>query len=186
MREMAERLRANGGLDLRSPWPWSKRTESLPPPPPLPPLRDTFRREFPVSLPFTVVMMLVMSLTVVGVGGTLAPGGLVTICLASACSSALIALRRTAWGLAVFSIAGGSLGGFGMVLLSLMTFSDPGLGGFLIGWALGSVMLFLYAFPIWRRLRDLEARGFRLPMWLLMGGSVLLVSGAALVFLAER
>jgi hypothetical protein len=48
------------------------------------------------------------------------------------------------------------------------------------------VIVFLYAYPLWRGVRDMEARGFRLPMWIVMGCSVLLVSGAALVFLAER
>jgi hypothetical protein len=47
-------------------------------------------------------------------------------------------------------------------------------------------MLFLFAFPMWKRARDLETRGFRLPTWLVMGGSVILVSGAALMFVAER
>jgi multisubunit Na+/H+ antiporter MnhB subunit len=66
-----------------------------------------------------------------------------------------------------------------------LTLSDPG-GDLLLGWAIGSVLLFLYAYPMWRWLRDLETRGFRLPMWLVMGGSVLLVSGASLVFVAEH
>lgn len=72
-----------------------------------------------------------------------------------------------------------------MVFLSAMTLSDPG-GDFLVGWGLGSVLLFVYAYPMWRFVRNLEARGFRLPMWLVMGGSVLLVVGSALVFVAER
>jgi hypothetical protein len=185
MRAMAERLQASGAFDMRSPWPWRRKPDA-PPPPPLPPLRDTFGREVRAAFPFTVVMTLVMGLTVMGVDDTITPGGFVTIGLASLASSVLIALRRTVWGLALFSIGGGILGGIGIVFLSMMTFGDPGLGTFLTGWVFGSLLLFLHAYPLWRGLRDLEARGFRLPMWLVMGGSVLLVSGAALVFLAER
>ena len=186
MREMAERLQAKGALDLRSPWPWTRRTEPPPPLPPLPPLRETFRREFVIGLPFAAAILLVMSLTVGGPSDTFSASGLATVAFGTVATAALIAMRRTVWGLAVFSLVGGVLGGFAMVLLSLMTWSDPGFGEFLIGWGLGSVMLFLFAYPMWRRARDLEARGLRLPMWLLMGGSLLLVSGAALVFLAER
>jgi hypothetical protein len=184
MREMAQRLQANGAL--RPAWPWSKRTEPPPQAPPLPPLRETFRREFVIGLPFAAAILLVMSLTVGGPADTSSPAGLATIAFGTAATSALIAMRRTVWGLIVFSLAGGFLGGFAMVLLSLMTWSDPGLAEFLIGWGLGSAMLFLFAYPMWRRTRDLEARGLRLPMWLLMGGSLLLVTGSALVFLAER
>jgi len=186
MREMAERLQANGALDLRPPWRWTRRTEPPPPPPPLSPLRETFRREFVIGLPFAAAILLVMSLTVGGPDDTFSPAGLATVAFGTVATAALVAMRRTVWGLVVFSLVGGVLGGFAMVLVSLMTWSDPGLGQFLIGWGLGSVMLFLFAYPMWRRARDLEARGLRLPMWLLMSGSFLLVSGAALVFLAER
>jgi hypothetical protein len=186
MREMAERLQANGALDARSPWPWSKRTEPRPPLPPLPPLRETFRREFVIGLPFAAAILLVMSLTVGGLDETFSPAGLATIALGTLATAALIAMRRSVWSLVVVSLLGGVLGGFAVVLLGLMTWSDPGLGAFSIGWGLGSVMLFLFAYPMWRRARDLEARGLRLPMWLVMGGSVLLVAGAALVFVAER
>ena len=186
MRVMAERLQANGALDWRSPWPWSKRTAPPSPPPPLPPLRETFRREFVIGLPFAAAILLVMSLTVGGSDDTSSPAGLATIAVGTVATSALIAMRRTVWSLVVLALVGGVLGGFAMVLLSLMTWSDPGLGEFLIGWGLGSAMLFLFAYPMWRRARDLEARGLRLPMWLLMGGSLLLVTGSALVFLVER
>ena len=186
MREMAERLQEIGALDSRAPWPWSKRTEPPFPPPPLPPLRETFRREFVVGLPFAATILLVISLTVGGPGETLSPAGLATIAFGTLATSALIAMRRTVWSLVVLALVGGVLGGFAMVLLSLMTWSDPGLGEFLIGWGVGSVMLFLFAYPMWRRARDLEARGLRLPMWLVMGGTVVLVAGAALVFVAER
>jgi multisubunit Na+/H+ antiporter MnhB subunit len=150
-----------------------------------PPIETNFGRDFLVALPFAIVIILVMSLTVAGPGDTFASSALLTNMLAALFTAALVALRTSVWGLALFSIAGGLLGGLFMVILSAMTFSDPG-GDFLIGWAIGSVLLFLYAFPMWRWLRNLEARGFRLPMWLVMGGSVLLVSGAALVFIAER
>ena len=183
MREMAERLqRARGN---RSSWPWRRQTTPLPPEPPLPAIERNFGRDFLVALPFALVIMVVMSLAVSGPGGTFAPSGLLTNAVAAVFTAALVALRTSVWGLALFSIAGGLLGGLFLVLLSAMTFSDPG-GDFVIGWAIGSVLLFLYAYPMWRGLRNLEARGFRLPMWLVMGGSTMLVSGAALMFVFER
>jgi hypothetical protein len=186
MREMAERMQASGAFETRSPWPW-RRKRSAPPAPPLPPARTTFRRDFLVALPFAAVMMLVLSATVAGVRDTIAPAGLLTNLTAALFAAALIAFRTSVWGLVLFSLAGGLLGGLAMALLSVMTFSDPGLDDILlIGWGLGSAMLFVFAYPLWRGLRDLEARGFRLPMWLVMGGSVLLVTGAALVSLAEH
>lgn len=183
MRETAERLqRANGN---RSPWTWRRRSASEPPEPPPPPIETNFGRDFLVALPFAIVIMVVMSLTVSGPGGTFTPASLLTNTLAAGFAAALIALRTSVWGLALFSIVGGLLGGLFLVLLSAMTFSDPG-GDFLIGWVIGSVLLFLYAYPMWRGLRNLEARGFRLPMWIVMGGSVVLISGSALMFVAER
>jgi hypothetical protein len=183
MREMAERLQAARGN--RTPWQWRRQKSPELPAPPLPPIETNFRRDFLVALPSAVVIIVVMSLTVSGPGGTFAPSALLTNALAAVFAAALVALRTSVWGLALFSIAGGLLGGIFLVLLSAMTFSDPG-GDFLIGWAIGSVLLFLYAYPMWRGLRNLEARGFRLPMWIVMGGSVVLVSGSALVFVAEH
>jgi len=183
MREMAERLqRAQGSR--RTPWAWRRRP-STDPAPPLPPLERRLGRDFLVALPFSLVIMLVIGLTVSGPTDTFRPGSLLTSGVAALFTAALIALRTSVWGLALFSIAGGLLGGLLLVVLSAMTFSDPG-GDFFLGWAIGSVLLFLYAYPMWRWLRDLEARGFRLPMWIVMGGNVLLVSGAALVFVAEH
>jgi hypothetical protein len=182
MRELAERLQSARGS--RSPWGWSRRKEQAAPPP-APPISTNRTRDFLIALPFAGVIVLVMSLTVAGPGDTFAASGLLTNGLAALFTAALVALRTTVWGLALFSIAGGLLGGLFMVLLSAMTFSDPG-GDFLIGWAIGSVLLFVYAFPMWRWVRHLEARGFRLPMWLVMGGTVVLVSGSALVFIAEH
>jgi hypothetical protein len=183
MREMAERLqRARGN---RSRWPWRRRSASGSPEPPPPPIETNFGRDFLVALPFAVVIMVVMSLTVSGPGSTFAPGALLTNSAAAVFIAALVAVRTSVLGLALFSIAGGLLGGLFLVLLSAMTFSDPG-GDFLIGWTIGSVLLFLYAFPMWRWVRDLEARGFRLPMWIVMGGTVVLVSGSALMFVAEH
>lgn len=183
MREMAERLQRARGK--RSPWPWRRQPPSDRPEPPLPPIETNFARDFLVALPFTVVIILVMSLTVSGPADTFAPSALLTNTLAALFTAALVALRTSVWGLALFSIAGGLLGGLFMVFLSAMTFSDPG-GDFLIGWAIGSVLLFLYAYPMWRGLRNLEARGFRLPMWIVMGGTVVLVTGSALMFVAEH
>ncbi len=183
MREMAERLQSARGS--RSPWGWSRRWEPVPLEPSPPPPETNLRRDFLIALPFSLVIVLVMSLTVSGPSDTFAPSALLTNAIAALFTAALVALRTSVWGLALFSIAGGLLGGLFMVLLSAMTFSDPG-GDFLIGWAIGSVLLFLYAFPMWRWLRQLDARGFRLPMWLVMGGSVVLVSGSALVFVAEH
>lgn len=183
MREMAERLQSARGS--RSPWGWSRRREQDPPPPPLPPIETNLRRDFLIALPFAFVIVLVFSLAVAGPSQTFAPGALLTNALAALFTAALVALRTSVWGLALFSIAGGLLGGLFMVLLSAMTFSDPG-GDFLVGWAIGSVLVFLYAFPMWRWIRHLEARGFRLPMWLVMGGTVVLVSGSALMFVAEH
>jgi len=184
MRDMAERLAKARGT-TRSRWPWSRPSgPASPEQPPLPPIETDFGHDFVVALPFALVIMLVMSLTVAGPGDTFTPSALLTNAVAAVFAAALIALRTSVWGLVCFSLAGGLLGGLFLVLLSAMTFSDPS-GDFLIGWGFGSVLLFLYAYPMWRGLRNLEARGFRLPMWLVMGGSVLLVSGAALVFVAE-
>jgi hypothetical protein len=185
MREMAERLQASGALDTRSPWPW-RRTRNASPPPPLPPLRTSFKRDCLVALPFTSVMMLVISATVMGLEDTFSLAGLLTNAVAALLSALLIAFRTSVWSIVFVSIVGGLLGGFAVVLLSLMSFSDPSLGGFLVGWAFGTVTAFLFLYPMWRTARNLEARGFRFPMWIMMGGSVLLVTGAALVFLAER
>jgi hypothetical protein len=185
MRALAERMQADGVLDPRSPWPW-RRKRALPPAPPLPPLRETFVRDLLVALPFIGAIVTVMSLTVSGPDDTLAPGGLGTIAVGSVLAAVLVALRTSVLGLVLFSVAGGLLGGVALVVLSLMTWSDPGGTDFLLGWGLGTVALFVFAYPMWRRLRDLEARGFRVPMWIVMGGSVLLVSGASLVFLAEH
>jgi hypothetical protein len=185
MREMAQRLHANGAFDTGSPWPW-RRKRALPPPPPLPPLRETFRRDFLIALPFAAAIVFVMSATTIGLADTFSLSNLLLFGVTSVATAAVVALRTSVWGLVIFSVGGGLFGGLALVLLSLMTWSDPGVAEFLIGWAFGSVLLFLHAYPIWLRIRDLEARGFRLPMWLVMGGSVLLVSGGALVFLAER
>jgi hypothetical protein len=183
MRETAERLQRARGT--RSPWPWRRQPASEPPEPPLPPIATDFGRDFLVALPFAVVIMVVMSLTVSGPGGTFAPSALLTNSVAAVFTAALVALRTSVWGLALFSIAGGLLGGLLLVLLSAMTFSDPG-GDFLIGWVIGSLLIFLYAYPMWRGLRNLEARGFRLPMWIVMGGTMVLVSGSALMFVADH
>lgn len=185
MREMAERLAEARGSRSRSPWGWPRRREPGPPQPPPPPIETNFGRDFLVALPFAVVIMLVMSLTVAGPGETFTPSSILTNAVAALFAAAIVALRTSIWALALFSIAGGLLGGLFLVLLSAMTFSDPG-GDFLIGWAIGSVMLFLYAHPMWRGLRNLEAHGFRLPMWIVMGGSVVLISGSALMFVAEH
>lgn len=184
MREMAERLHRTTGK--RSPWPWQRQRAPEPTEPLIPPTETHFGRDFLVALPFSLVIMLVMSITVTGVGDTFTPGTLATNAVAALFSAVLIALRTSVWSIVLVSIACGPLGALAMVFLSLMTFSDPGVGGILIGWGLGTVMMFLFLYPMWRRMRDLEARGLRLPMWLLMVGSVVLVSGAALVFVAER
>jgi hypothetical protein len=185
MRELAQRLHASGAFDTGSPWPW-RRKRALPPAPPLPPLRETFRRDFLIALPFAAAIVLVMSTTTIGLDDALAPANLPMFAVTSAAMAALVALRTSVWGLAIFSVAGGLFGGLALVLLSLMTWSDPGVAEFLVGWAFGSVLLFLHAYPIWLRMRDLDARGFRLPMWIVMGGGVVLVSGSALLFVAER
>jgi hypothetical protein len=184
MRDVAERMQASGAFESRSPLPWRRRP--IAPPPPLPSLRTTFRRDFLVALPFTLVIVLVMSATVSGVRGAFTPGALLNSSVAAVLSAVLVGLPTSIWSLVLFSIVGGLLGALVMVFLSMMTFNEPGLGEVVFGWAIGSAILFLYAHPLWRGVRDMEARGFRLPMWIVMGGSVLLVSGAALVFLAER
>lgn len=182
MREMAERLAAAKGT---SPWPWPGKNTPAPQTPPSP-IERNFRRDFFVALPFSLVIMLVISLAVMGPADVFTPAVLLMNAVAAAFTAALLAIRTSVWALALFSIVGGLLGGFAFVLLSVMTFSDPGGVDFLLGWAIGSAMLFLFAYPMWKGARDLEARGFRLPMWILMGGSVILVSGAALMFAAER
>jgi hypothetical protein len=184
MRDMAERL-AKSREATPSLWPWRRQRAPEPPELPIPPIETNFGRDFLVALPFAAVIMVVMSLTVAGPSDTFTPSALLTNAVAAVFTAALVALRTSVWGLVCFSLAGGLLGGLFLVLLSAMTFSDPS-GDFLIGWGFGSVLLFLYAYPMWRGLRNLEARGFRLPMWIVMGGSVVLVSGAALMFVFER
>jgi hypothetical protein len=183
MRAIAERMQADGALDTR--WPWGRRRD-VTPPPPLPPLGETFGRDFRIALPFCAAIVLVMSLTVMGPRDTFGPAGLITIGIGSVFAATMIALRTSVLGLVIFSVAGGLVGGIALVLLSVMTWGEPGLGEFLIGWASGSVLLLLSAYPMWRWVRHQEARGFRLPMWIVMGGTVLLVTGGALVFIAER
>jgi hypothetical protein len=183
MREMAETLQRS--RENRSAWPWRRQRAPEPLGPPPPPIERHFARDFLVALPFAVVIIVVMSLTVSGPSNTFASTGLLTNAAAAVFAAALVALRTSVWGLVIFSLAGGLLGGLFLVVLSAMTFSDPS-GDFLIGWAIGSVLIFLYAYPMWRGLRNLEARGFRLPMWLVMGGSVVLISGSALMFIAEH
>jgi len=181
MREMAERLAKARGT--RSPWRWSREPTTDPPPPPI---ETNFRHDFLVALPFAFVIMLVISATVAGLGNTFAPTALVTSTVGAVFTATLVALRTSVWGLVLFSIAGGVLGGFGLVVLSMMTFGQPSWAEFALGWVLGSGVVFAYGYPVWQGLRNLEARGFRLPMWIVMGGSVILVTGAALVFVAER
>lgn len=181
MREMAERLAEARGVS-GSPWPWRRQSA---PAPSVPRIETNLRRDFLVALPFAFVIMIVMSLTVAGVGDTFAPSALLTSAVAAVFTAAIVALRTSIWGLAIFSVAGGVLGGFLLVFLSAMTFSDPG-GDFVLGWIVGSALLFVYAYPVWQGLRNMEARGFRLPMWIVMGGSTVLVSGAALMFVFER
>src|SRR5919108_76199 len=171
---------ASNGWDgpLAPPWPPSEQphpeeasivarappTGGAPPPPPMNRVDAWWNRHFP---PFSIRRLVF---------------GLVALPVIAALTELLWVAAGRGFSLPRYlfvCIAGG-------VLLGLMTWSDPGLGAFSIGWGLGSVMLFLFAYPMWRRARDLEARGLRLPMWLVMGGSVLLVAGAALVFVAER
>ncbi len=180
MRDVAERLakfRAS-----RSPWPRRRKPGAEP----LPPIEMNFRRDFLVALPFTFVIVAIVNLTVAGPDGTFKGRSLTVQAVAATATAAMVALRSSIWSLVLFSVVAGVLGGLGVVFLSLMTFSDTGWTEFAAGWVMGSVVVFAYAHPLWRGLRDMEARGIRFPMWLVMGGSVLLVSGAALVFVAER
>jgi hypothetical protein len=62
------------------------------------------------------------------------PGLILTDALAAVFTATLLALRTSVWGLALFSSVGGLLGGFAMVLVTVMTFSDPGGVDFLLGW----------------------------------------------------
>jgi hypothetical protein len=148
--------------------------------------RRSFRKDLLVALPFAFLIVLIVHLVSVGPSETFTGQSLMSVAVSSAAASVMIALRSSVWSLVLFSVVGGLLGGLAIVFLSLMTFSDTGWVEFAAGWVLGSILVFAYAYPCWRGLRDMEARGFRLPMWIVMGGSVVLVSGAALMFVFER
>jgi len=150
----------------------------------IPPTR--FGKEFLVALPFAFLIVLIVHLVTAGPGKTFTGQSLASVAVASTAASVMIALRSSIWSVVLFSVVGGVLGGLAVVFLSLMTFSDTSWVEFAGGWIFGSIVLFAYAYPVWRGLRNMEARGFRLPMWIVMGGSVVLVSGAALMFLAEH
>jgi hypothetical protein len=147
--------------------------------------RTSFGKDFLVAFPFCFAIVVIVQLTVSGPGETFTGGSLLAQAVAAALAALMVVLRSSIWGLLLFSVVGGLLGGFAAALLSLMTFSDPG-GNFVWGWVLGSVILFVHGYPVWHGLRSMEARGIRFPMWIVMGGSVVLVSGAALMFLAEH
>jgi hypothetical protein len=148
--------------------------------------RTSFGKDFLVALPFSFVIVLIVHLVTTGPGETFTGPALAVVAVASTVAAVMVALRSSVWSLVLFSALGGLLGGFFVVFLSLMTFSGTGWIEFAGGWILGAVVLFSYAYPVWRGLRNMEARGVRLPMLIVMGGSVVLVSGAALMFLAER
>lgn len=148
--------------------------------------RTSFRKDLLVALPFAFLIVLIVHLVTAGPSETFTGPSLASVTVASTVASMMIALRSSTWSLVLFSVLGGVLGGFAVVFLSLMTFSGTGWVEFAGGWVLGSVVLFAYAYPVWRGLRNMEARGFRLPLWIVMGGSVILVSGASLMFVFER
>jgi hypothetical protein len=148
--------------------------------------RTSFGKDLLVALPFTFLIVLIVHLVTVGPRETFTGPSLATVAVASTAASVMIALRSSVWSLVLFSVVGGLLGGLAVVFLSVMTFSGTGWVEFGVGWIIGSILLFTYAYPIWRGLRNMEARGVRLPMWIVMGGSVILVSGAALMFVFER
>ncbi|MDQ4107585.1 MAG: hypothetical protein M3138_02105 [Actinomycetota bacterium] len=148
--------------------------------------RTSFGKDFLVALPFASLIVLIVHLITVGRGETFTGPSLATVAVASTGASVMVALRSSVWSLVLFSVAGGVLGGLAVVFLSVMTFSGTGWVEFAVGWILGSILLFTYAYPVWRGLRNMEARGVRLPMWIVMGGSVIVVSGAALMFVFER
>jgi hypothetical protein len=154
------------------------------------PRQDTpttsFGNDLLVALPFAFLIVLIVHLVTVGPSETFTVHSLASVGAASAAASVMIALRSSVWSLVLFSVVGGVLGGLAVVFLSLMTFSGTGWVEFAVGWILGSILLFTYAYPVWRGLRNMEARGVRLPIWIVMGGSVVLVSGAALMFLFDH
>lgn len=148
--------------------------------------RTSFGKDLLVALPFAFLIVLIVHLVTVGPTETFTGPSLATVAVASTAASVMIALRSSVWSLVLFSAIGGVLGGLAVVFLSVMTFSGTGWVEFAVGWILGSILLFTYAYPVWGGLRNMEARGVRLPMWIVMGGSVIVVSGAALMFVFER
>jgi hypothetical protein len=148
--------------------------------------RTSFGKDLFVALPFAFLIVLIVHLVTIGPSEAFTGQSLAAVAVASAAASVMIALRSSVWSLVLFSVVGGVLGGLAVVFLNLMTFSGTGWVEFAVGWILGSILLFTYAYPVWRGLRNMEARGVRLPMWIVMGGSVILVSGAALMFVFER
>jgi hypothetical protein len=148
--------------------------------------RTSFGKDLLVALPFAFLIVLIVHLVTIGPDETFTGPSLATVAVASTAASLMIALRSSVWSLVLFSVVGGVLGGLAVVFLSVMTFSGTGWVEFAVGWILGSILLFTYAYPVWRGLRNMEARGVRLPMWIVMGGSVIVVSGAALMFVFER
>jgi len=152
---------------------------------PLVRLDRTIAKDFVVALPFAFGVMLVVHLAVGGRATAFSPPTLATQLIGALFTAAIVALRTSVWGLALLSIVGGLLGGFAVAILSLFTFSEPSRDEFLVGWLLGTIMVFVFVWPMWQGMRQLESRGVRLPMWLVMGGSLLLVTGASLVFVVE-
>jgi hypothetical protein len=145
----------------------------------------TFRRDVLVALPFAAVIVAIVVATVDGLDALGSSAAVLTIALSSVLAALLVGLRTSLWALLLASFLGGAVGALAVVILDAMTFSETAGGWLAAGWAIGAVLCFVTLYPAWDGMRRLEARGFHLPMWLVMGGAVLLTAGAAVVFAAD-
>ncbi len=152
-----------------------------------PPPRPTVRRvgDFAVALPFAYAVMVITHLAVVGTSNVFAPTTLLTHLVAGAVAAAMIALGTSVWSLVIVSVVGGAIGWLAVMLLSAFTFSTPSGVELTVGWILGSLVVFTFLWPAWSCARRLEARGVRLPIWLVMGTTLVLVAAGSVLFVAE-
>jgi len=147
------------------------------------PPRRSVVREFLVALPFCFGAVFVVAL--VTAGGAFEPWSLLMSVVAGVMVSLIVVLRHSIWSVVLFSLVVGLGGGLLLHLFLLVWgFEDS----FVESWLLVSMLVFLWAAPIWlgmrRGLREAQRRTgvSEPPMWVLMTGSLILVVGSALFF----
>jgi hypothetical protein len=131
--------------------------------------------DFATGLPFGIACVLLLlwaieePFTPITVAVSVAGGVLVSAC---------VVLRNTIWAPILVSLAGGAVIGLFLMLLS-MFMSGP--QGFLANWAIGSLIVAAFMVPTWHAQCASLASRIDLPIWVLMGGMVILVAGAAVL-----